>query len=276
MPNLKQYLKKELTKNELDKVKNAFDIVGDIAVLEIPRELRSKNKIIAAAVMDLHRNVKSVYLEKGGRAGKYRLQKLQWLAGEKRTTTSATENGVRLKLDIAKVYFSPRQASERKRIYEQVRENEEVLVMFSGVCPYAIEIAKHGNVKRVIGVEANRAAHVYAIENAAMNKVEAKVQLYCGDVKKVVPELKEKFNRIIMPLPKGAHNYLSLALKFIKKNGVVHYYDFLPQEQIPQGAVDRVTAAAKNSKKKIKIRGVVKCGQLAPRAYRVCVDFKIS
>ena len=29
-----------------------------------------------------------------------------------------------------------------------------------------------------------------------------------------------------MPLPKGAETYLDLALNKIKKNGIIHFYDF--------------------------------------------------
>ena len=114
LPNLKQHLRRKLTKAEFEKLRKAFDVVGSVALLEIPLELRSKKKVIADAVMGTHKNVKSVYMEKGGREGKYRLQKLQWLAGRKSTVTTAVENGVKLKLDVAQAYFSPRQSSERK------------------------------------------------------------------------------------------------------------------------------------------------------------------
>ena len=275
MPNLKHHLVKQLTKKELAKVRNAFDIVGDVAVLEIPRELNKKQKIIAAAVLNMHGNVKAVYKEVGGRTGKLRLQKLQWLAGDKRTETTAVENGVRLKLDLAKVYFSPRIASERKRIYQQVKKPEQVLVMFSGVAPYVIEIAKHTPAKRVYGIEVNKTGHKYAGENVKLNKLESKVKLFCGDVKKVMPKL-GKFDRILMPLPKGAEDYLELAFRHIKRNGIVHFYDFLPEKEIPTAAVKKIKNISSKLKKKVKIIKAVKCGQLAPRAYRVCVDFKVS
>ena len=275
LPNLKHYLVKQLTKKELAKIRNAFDIVGDVAVLEIPRELNKKQKVIAAAVLKMHSNVKAVFKEIGGRSGKLRLQKLQWLAGEKRTETTAMENGVRLKLDVAKVYFSPRIASERKRIFQQVKKNEDVLVMFSGAAPYVIEIAKHTPAKRVYGIEVNKTGHKYALENVKLNKVEAKTKLFCGDVKRIMPKLK-KFDRILMPLPKGAEGYLELAFKHIKRNGIIHFYDFLPEEEIPTTAIKKIKNISSKLKKKVKIIKTVKCGQLAPRAYRVCVDFKFS
>lgn len=272
LPNLKDYLKGELSEKEAQLFRRAFDVIGDVAVIEVPRELTRKEKVIAAAVLTRHKNIKSVYKELGGRKGKLRLQKLKWLAGEKGTETIAVENGVRLKLDVERVYFSPRMSGERKRIYQQVKKGESVLVMFSGAAPYVVEIAKHTAAKAVYGVEVNRVAHKYAVENAKLNKVEPKTRLFCGDVKKILPQLKLKFDRIVMPLPKGARAYLGLAFSYIKRNGIIHFYDFLPEEEIPDAATQKLTAAAKKLNRKVKIINVVKCGQLAPRAYRVCVD----
>ncbi|MBI2137544.1 class I SAM-dependent methyltransferase family protein [Candidatus Woesearchaeota archaeon] len=275
MADLRDFLREKLSERQLGFLRRAFDIVGDVAVVEIPKELEGKRKVIASAVMKMHGNVKAVYVERGGRKGKLRLQKLEWLAGGKRTETVAVENGVRLKLDVAKVYFSPRMASERKRIYEQVKEGEVVLVMFSGAAPYVVEIAKHTKAGCVYGVELNRVAHRYAIENVMLNKVENKTRLFCGDVGRVLPKLGKKFDRIVMPLPKGAHAFLDLALRYVKRNSIINYYDFLPDEEIPKAAVARVEAAAEKLRKKVRIKKVVKCGQLAPRAYRVCVDFVV-
>ena len=276
MPNLKDYLKKKLSKKELTFLRKSFDIVGDVAILEIPRELAKKQKIIARTVLDMHKNVNAVYVEQGGRTGKLRLQKMKWLAGEKRTETTCRENGISLRLDVAKAYFSPRISSERERIYKQVKKGETVLVMFSGVAPYVIEIAKHSKCKTVYGIEANRAAHKYAQFNAKLNKVEDKVKLHCGDVKIVIPKIRKKFDRIIMPLPKDAGRYLDLALRKTKPGGIVHFYDFLPEEEIPDAAKNKIMTAGQKLKKKIKILRIVKCGQLAPRAYRVCVDFRVT
>ncbi len=253
----------------------AFDIIGDIALVEIPKELKGKEKAAAAKIMLQQKNVKAVYKRVGGHEGKLRLQKLKHILGEKRTVTTHKENNVLLKLNIAKTYFSPRQATERKRVFSQIKTPETVLVMFSGVGPFTIEIAKNTPAKAVYGVEINRIAHKYALENAKLNKVGAKTTFLCGDARKIVPKLNRKFDRIIMPLPKGAESFLDVAFAAAKKGTIIHFYDFEKEENISNAAEKVATAAAK-TKKKIKILNIVKCGQLAPRAYRVCVDFKVS
>ncbi len=253
----------------------AFDIVGGIAVIEVPRELAKIERVAAVSILKQQKSVKAVYKKVGGHEGKLRIQKLKWIAGEKKTITIHKENGTRLKFDIAKTYFSPRQATERKRMYEQVKKPETILVMFSGIGPFVIEIAKNTLAKLVYGVELNKTAHKYATENVKINKVGSKVKLICGDVRKIIPKLKRKFDRIVMPLPKGAESFLSVAFAAAKKGTIIHFYDFEKEEDIPQKAKEKVIKAAVAAKKKIRIVGVVKCGQLAPRAYRVCVDFRV-
>lgn len=251
----------------------AFDIVGAIAIIEAPTHAGGKET--AKKIMRQHKHIKSVYRKIGGHEGKLRLQKLKHILGEKRTATIHKENAILLKLDIAKTYFSPRQATERQRVFSQIKKPEAVLVMFSGIGPFTIEIAKNTPAKAVYGVELNKIAHKYALENAKLNKVEAKATFLCGDARTIVPKLKLKFDRIIMPLPKGAESFLDVAFAAAKKGAIVHFYDFEKEEDIPAESIRKVKKAAAAAKKKIRILAVVKCGQLAPRAYRVCADFKV-
>lgn len=272
--NLKSKLKNKLKKRELSKLKRSYDLLGDIAVIEVPRALRKKERIIANTLLKSHKSIK-VVAKKGVHKGVFRLQKIRILAGEKRKETVHKENKVLLKLNVEKVYFSPRLSTERKRIADQIRMNESVLVMFSGCAPYPLVISKNSKAKKIYGVELNPIAHKYGLENVKLNKV-TNVELLKGDVRKVVPKLNKKFDRIIMPLPKGAASFLDLALKAVKKKGTIHFYDFLEEKDIPKKAVNKVKEACKKAKKRCKIKRVVKCGQLAPRAYRLCIDFVVE
>ena len=96
-----------------------------------------------------------------------------------------------------------------------------------------------------------------------------------GDVKKVVPRLNEKFDRILMPLPKSAEDFLDTALMAAKKGAVVHFYDFLHETEIPHRAFYKIEKACKRNNLKCKMLNYVKCGQHAPRVFRICVDFEI-
>lgn len=270
---LKEALKNKLTKKELEHLKTSFDIIGDIAIIEIPDKLVKKEKAVAEALLALHKNIHTVCKKAGIHKGVFRTQKLKILAGKKTKETIYRENNVRIKLNVEKVYFSPRLSTERKRIAEQVRKGEDVLVMFSGVAPYPSVISKNTEAKAIYGVEINRTAHNYALENIALNKTN-NIKLFLGDVKDIVPKLNKKFDRIVMPLPKGAENFLSTALSAAKKGAITHFYDFLHEDEFRK-AEEKIKNACKKAKRKCKILKITKCGQFSPRKFRVCVDFRL-
>ena len=274
--NLKYYLKGKLSEKELQLAPSSFDVVGDVLIFsDFPKELARKEKMIGEIILKTHSYIKTILKKTKKYSGKFRTPKLKVIAGEKRKETVCRENNVFVKLDVEKVYFSVRMSSERKRISELVKPNEYMLVMFSGSGIYPLVIAKNSKCKEVYGIEINPVAHKYAIENIKKNKLESKIKLFFGDVRKILPKLNKKFDRILMPLPKGAENYLGLALKYIKKNCIVHFYDFLHENEFSK-AYDKIENVCKRSNKKYKILNTVKCGQYAPGFYRVCVDFQIK
>ncbi len=165
-------------------------------------------------------------------------------------------------------------SSERKRIVDLIKPNESVLVMFSGSGVYPLVIAKNSKCKEVYGIEINPIAHKYALENIKKNKLENKIELFLGDVKKIMPKLNKRFDRILMPLPKGGEDFLNLTLKYIKNKGIIHFYDFEHEDEIYK-AEEKVRNACNKSNKKFKILKTIKCGQYSPRFYRVCVDFEV-
>ena len=273
--NLKYLLRDELSKKELSFVPSSFDVVGDILVFsEFPKELAKKEKLIGESILQNYRHIKTVLKKTRKYSGKYRTAKLKVIAGEKRKETVHKENNVILKLDVEKVYFSARMSNERKRVASLVKPKESVLVMFSGCAVYSLVIAKNSACKEVYGIEINPMAHRYALENTEKNKLEHKVKSYLGDVEKVMPKINKKFDRILMPLPKGGERFLGLAIKHAKKNGFIHFYDFLDEKEFHRGA-EKVKLACSKAKRKCFILQTVKCGQYSPRFYRICVGFKV-
>ena len=273
--NLKYYLKDKLTNEELKLVPSSFDVVGDIMIFsEFPKELAKKEKIIGQTILETYGHIKTILKKTRKYSGKFRTPKLKVIAGEKRKETVHRENDVLIKLDAEKVYFSPRMSNERKRIAGLIKPKESVLVMFSGSGIYPLVIAKNTKCGAVYGIEINPTAHKYAQENIKKNKLENKINLFLGDVKKIMPRLDKKFSRILMPLPKGGENFLGLAIKYAKNKGAIHFYDFLHESEFGK-AEDKARNACEKLKKKCKILRIVKCGQYSPGFYRVCVDFKL-
>lgn len=278
MRPLAKLLEDELTEKELEMVPRSYDIVGSeekaVAIIEIPEELERK-KLIAEALMKLNKNVKSVLNKISGRKGTYRLEELELIAGEKDTEVIHKEHGYLLKLDPQKVFFSPREATERQRIASQVKPGENVLVMFSGVAPYAICIAKKlPEVNKIYCIEINPDAHRYAQENVRINKLAHKIVLINDDVKKVSSELKQRLDRIVMPIAIGGEKYLDYALKLVKDGGIIHFYSTGEDKNLFTEAEKFVINAAINNRKKIRIENRVKMLPFASRKHKVCLDVR--
>ena len=147
--------------------------------------------------------------------------------------------------------------------------------MFSGLAPFPLVIAKNSGVKEAVGVELNPEGHRLGEENVKLNKLENKVKLLQGDVRKVVPRLRRKFDRVVMPLPKTGEEFLDVALKSVRDKGFVHLYGFLGEENFGSDK-KRVVELCRKLGKKCKVVDFRKCGNFAPGVFRVVYDLKIS
>lgn len=270
-----EILHKKLTAKQLQILPQSQEIVGSILILEIPPELEKKEKIIAQAYLQQHKNITTVVKKMQVHSGTFRTRKVKIIAGKKSKETIHQENGVRMKVNMEQMYFTSRLANERLRIANQVKKKENVLVMFSGAAPYPLVIAKNSPASSVVGIELNPAAHRAALDNVLLNKLEAKVKVLEGDVFHLMPKLKTKFNRIVMPLPKTGEDFLGLALAKTKSGSIIHLYSFLREEDLDTEA-RKIKAACSQWKKPVTILRTIKCGQFSPGTWRVCFDLKVK
>jgi tRNA (guanine37-N1)-methyltransferase len=239
--NLKKTLQGKLSSQELALIYNAYDIIGDIAIIRVPEQLASRSGIIAAAVMTQHKHVKAVWRQSSPVSGDFRLRELEWIAGEKRAETVHKEYGGLFKVDVSECYFSPRLAFERMRIANMVGDNEVVVNMFAGVGVYSILIAKRRKSVKVFSIDLNPVAVRYMHENILLNKVVKQVIPIEGDARAIVEErLSDTANRVLMPLPETAYNYLNSAISAVRApRGWIHYYDF-EHARKQENAIDKV------------------------------------
>jgi len=227
--DLKFFLTGRLQSQELYLVFKSYDVVGDIAVIRVPETLEQRSQIVAEAIMQMHKNVRTVLLQTSPVSGDFRVRQLEWVAGERKTTTVHKEFGCLFEVDLEKCYFSPRLSFERRRIASLVQPREVVVNMFAGVGCFSIVMAKYSKVERVFSIDLNPFAFEFMLKNVRVNRVQNKVVPILGDAKKVVrEELCGVADRALMPLPEKAYEYLDYALMTLKPNGGwIHYYDFV-------------------------------------------------
>ncbi|MCP8322530.1 MAG: class I SAM-dependent methyltransferase family protein, partial [archaeon] len=172
---LKKALENVLTIDEIKQLYGGFDIVGDIAVIKIPGALLNKKFIIAKAIMDSMKSVKTVLRQVTPVSGDYRTRELEHVLGEDKTLTLYKEHECIFKVNLAKVYFSPRLSTERIRIARKVEHGEIIVNMFSGVGSFSILIAKHQPSSMIYSIDINPDAYNLMLENIKLNKVSDRV-----------------------------------------------------------------------------------------------------
>ncbi|MDR0911116.1 MAG: class I SAM-dependent methyltransferase family protein, partial [Methanobrevibacter sp.] len=258
---------------EIENLKTSFDIIGDIVILEIPEDLQKYKDIIGKAALEFTKR-KAIFMKKGVIEGIIRTRQIECIAGENNSKTIHKEHGARLSLNIADVYFSPRLATERKRVASQVKNGEKILDMFAGIGPFPILIAKDKNVE-IYAVDINESAINYMEENIKINKLKGKIYPFKGDMKEIAIKFNEtntKFDRIIMNLPGTASNFLDLAISLINENGIIHYYEF--NDNYEEG-IKKIKSIAKKYKRDIEVINTRKVKSSRPGEWHIAIDVKI-
>lgn len=249
---------------------SSFDVIGDIAIIELPEGLMEYGKAIGEAILKVHRHIRAVFAKGGKVSGEYRVRELVHLAGEERTETLHRENGIRLRLDVSRVYFSPRLATERMRIFRKSRPGEVVFDMFAGVGPYSILLAKKAEL--VFACDINPWAVRYLEENVRLNRANNVVPIL-GDVRKVAGRVEA--DRVVMNLPKFADRFLREAMLSVRNGGIVHYYGFGPEEDLFSEHEGKIKAVAGELGFGVEILERRKVRPYAPRQFNIAVDFRV-
>lgn len=248
----------------------AFDIIGDIAIIKIIDELLPYKKMIGDALLRAQKNLRTVCVDRGVK-NECRIRDLEVVAGEKKTETIHNEYNIKLKVDISKVYFSPRLASEHHRIAKQVGKDETVIDMFTGVGGFAVMIAKHRKPKKVFAIDINETAIKYLKENIEINKIENIVPVQ-GDAKKVMKNI-EKADRVIMNLPHKAYSFFEDALNGLKNKGVIHYYEIIEKDKIKKRTEELKKICEKNGCK-MEVVYLKSVKTYSPAEVKVVMDVK--
>jgi len=262
------------------------DILGNIAILKFPRKTFKLTKYLKARKFLKQNKQVTTILEKTEKiSGKLRTQKTKHLAGIKTKIATYKENNCIFKFDIDKSYFSPRLSNERKITAEEISKILKklpttdyrlptILVMFAGIAPYPIVLAKNLLSKKItnfkiIANELNKQAVKEAQKNIILNKLQKYITLIPGDAKKLPTKTKQKFDIILMQRPNLDETFLKTALKLSKKGTTIFYHGFGTKEKV----LNEIKKDTKNKIGKISIR---KAGDIKPYEYRWQVQFKMS
>ena len=276
---LKEIAKEVFGEGIASKVWGRIEVIGDIAVVRKPPDLDlSILRVLAQELLKRLKYVKSVWAAITPIEGTYRVRQYVYLAGEPRSVTLYKEHGCIFKIDITKVYISPALNYEHIRIAKQVQDGEFIINMFAGAGLFSIIIAKHAKPKKVVSIDINPHAYKLMKENIKLNKVEGIVEPVLGDAGEVVLKYKETADRILMPLPELAYKYIPRALYALKKQGIIHVYDFISaekEEQAIEQAKIKYLTRLKELKAQPQVQHARTVRSVGPKYYQVVLDIKI-
>ena len=275
---LTQALQDKLPANLLSSVPQAFDIIGDIVVIDIPPQLKAYQNIIGEAILQTQKNVTTVLSKASDISGVFRVRDYDYIAGEHKTETIHREFGCQYHVDIAKAYFSPRLSHEHERVAMQVQDGETVADLFAGVGPFSVLIGKRNLEVKVYAVDLNPEAVELLKVNVRVNRVEGRVFPVLADAREIAAtQLKGLADRVIMNLPETAIDFVDAACNAIKpQGGVVHFYGFVRApdtiEKLKQRFSDLVE---KNGRKVESFLYAKSIRETAPFESQIALDAKI-
>lgn len=248
-----EVLKDQLAPHQLASLPRSIDIVGDIAIVELPEELLGLKALIGKAILEANRNLRTVLAKAGPVSTDRRTRLFHVIAGSDVTETTHREYGCLFRVDVAKVYFSPRLSFEHERVASQVRENEKVVDMFAGVGPFAIHMAKKRRNVRVYAIDISEDAVNYLRENILLNHVDDKVIAMVGDARTVIEKhLDGKSDRVVMNLPARAAEYVDAACLALKPSGgIIHYYAFAEDPNPVESAQEKLSEQISRTRRKL-------------------------
>ncbi len=270
----RELLEDVLNKKELGELDRGFEALGNIALVRIPDSLKRKEKRIATALMESHKNIKTV-LAKGATRGIFRTRRLRFVAGKRNFVAEHKENGCVFAFDTRKAFFSVGLAFERNRINSLIKGRETVLVLFAGVGPFAIEIAKRHPNTKVVAVELNKSAYLAMKENIKRNRVENVTAVH-ADARELPKMYKSFADRIIMPMPKSSLGFLNEALAYAKKSATMHLYSFGASDSAFSDVAEKIEEHAKKNGYGVRILLSRVVTPYSTKEVEIVIDYKIA
>lgn len=247
----------------------SYERLGDIVIVDEDDEDRARE--IADAIVASNVHAKTVVNRASKIQGEFRVRDWEVLAGDD-TETVHREYGYEFALDLAEVYFSPRLATERHRVVQQVESGEHAFDMFAGVGPFAIPMADRG--ATVVGTDVNPTAIEYLVENAERNGVADRITAIQGDVRESAADYEHWADRIVMNLPHSANEFLDAAVRIAGDECVIHYYDIQHDDDPFGPGLDAIERAARDEYE-VSVENERVVRSYAPHEVNVVLDVRL-
>jgi tRNA (guanine37-N1)-methyltransferase len=274
---LKEALRDHLSELEIASLSSAFDVIGDIAIIKIPPQLASKETMIGEQILKKMKSVKTVLKQNSDVSGEYRTRDVSLIVGEEKYETLYKESGLLFKVNVSTAYFSPRLSTERQRIRSLVSDGEHIFNMFAGIGTFSLIIAKTKNCE-IESVDKNPEAIRLGTESLKLNKkMKGKVRMVLDDARDFANLHRGEFDRILMPLPEKASEFLSSAMISARERPgpTVHYYVHVSEEDFYDEGFIANHLRALDLPRRYEVARWKKVREVGPRFIQAVADIKL-
>ncbi len=248
---------------------SGWQILGDIIIVSLKKELESRKTGIGKALLSLCPRCRTVLLDRGI-SGQTRQPSREIIAGEK-TETTHKENGCLFKLDAMRIMYSQGNLAEKKRM-SKLGRGETVVDMFAGIGYFSVPMAVHSKPDKIFAIEINPVAFGYLKENIRLNKVGDIIEPAAGDC--AVVTQRGIADRVLMGYLDG-HEYLEHGIRALKRRGILHYHEAVP-EPLERRPVERIVESAEKQGRKVEITGMRRIKKYSPGVWHVVVDARVE
>lgn len=268
-PKIREILSRELPDGLVNLLPKHWVRIGDVLIIPLRRELEPYKRRIAEVYAEVL-GVKTV-LRKGRISGEFRETNYEILYGTD-TITVHVENGIKYKLDVARIMFSPANVKERVRMAKVVNPGELVVDMFAGIGHLSLPMAVHGDA-RVIAIEKSPYTFRFLIENIELNGVWNRMSAYNMDNRNFPGE--NLADRVLMGYVVRTHEFIPKALQIAKNGAVVHYHNTVPERLMPGEPFETFKKIAAEQGYEVEKLGEHIIKRYAPGVWHVVVDVRV-
>jgi len=271
---IKESLLKHVPSELIKHLPTKWEKVGEVLTIKLDCNLEKYKEKVCEKYAEML-NCKTVLNNLGGISGAYRKPKVEIIYGSKNTETIHIENGIRFKLDPAKIMFSSGNMHERLRMANVSNIDETVVDLFAGIGYFTMPMAVYSKPKKIFACEINPESYGFLCENIVLNNVTTIVEPLQGDNRNTSP--KDVADRVIMGYLKDTYRFLPTAFNCLKNHiGIIHYHSVSPNESIPGRSLKFIQKAAKKYNRKSKLLAYKKIKSYAPGINHVVLDVKID
>ncbi|WP_457742044.1 tRNA(Phe) (4-demethylwyosine(37)-C(7)) aminocarboxypropyltransferase Taw2 [Thermococcus sp.] len=268
-PRIWKILSKELPTELVNILPKHWVQIGEVLILPLRKELEPYKERIAEVYAEVL-GVKTV-LRKGHIHGETRKPDYEVLYGSE-TVTVHVENGVKYKLDVAKIMFSPANVKERVRMAKVAKPDELVVDMFAGIGHLSLPMAVHKRA-RIIAIEKDPYTFRFLVESIWLNGVQDLVTPYNIDNRDFPGE--NIADRVLMGYVVKTADFIPKALSIAKDEAIIHYHNTVPEKLMPEEPFATFKRIAREHGYEVEKLNELIIKRYAPGVWHVVVDVRV-